>query len=712
MIWIASFPRSGNTYLRNILFEVYGLESSTFHMDSDYPLDSDYESYPFVKTHLLPSQLKPSDKAIKSVYLVRDGRDAMCSIAHHRKDIVAPGSDYYENLKAAIIAERGTFFGGWSTNVTHWVQRADIVIRYEDLLVDPIKEVERLREVMDLPQPNLDKFPSFKQMKFGIPEYGSGKNRGISEDEMKDLSVKNFRKGKAGSWKEEMPEEMQDLFWSYHGETMSQLGYSWNGELVPLNSDLDYTISKKLGHKTIKPKAYRVLIESSKLLSSDNDGVKRYQIGLLKALWPITESVEPKWNIDLLLDGEIIPLKDCKEFVFSSFAIEDLNKESGRVEGRRSLFQIVEQAIVNAVPDKFVAYLNRKNITIFHAVYNFIRKIFFDLIGVLRKALDFIFRLIYQLKEFVLGSSTTKSKDVFDNYDLIHMPLMQHYKPFLKNVKPIVVTMHDLTHRYLPSYHTSINISNAEKGLGFIEEKQADIISVSKSTLEDTIKETSLTSDKLHLVYEAADNSKFSYSNNSEDNLNVLKKYNLNNKLPYLLCLSTIEPRKNLSNTIKAFTNLLEENPDLYINLVIAGKKGWATDSLFMHNKLLSERIIFTGFVDDEDLSALYSEAWALCYVSYYEGFGLPALEAMRCGTPVIYGNNSSMPEIVGEGGLPADPDSIVEIKNCMLKICQDQELRNNLSILALKQSLSFSWRKAAIETLDVYEEIINRNKK
>ncbi len=712
MIWIASFPRSGNTYLRNILFEVYGLESSTFHMDSDYPLDSDYETYPFVKTHLLPSQLIPKDETIKSVYLVRDGRDAMCSIAHHRKDIVASGSDYHKNLRAAIIAERGTFFGGWSTNVTHWVQQADIVIRYEDLLVDPIKEVERLREIMDLPQPNLNKFPSFKQMKFGIPEYGSGKNRGISEDEMKDLSVKNFRKGKAGSWKEEMPQEMQDLFWSYHGEVMSQLGYSWSGDLVPLNSDLDYNISKKIGNKFVNTKAYRVLIESNKLLSSDNDGVKRYQIGLLKAFWPITESIEPKWNIDLLLDGNIVPLMECKELIFKGFAIKDLNEESGRSEGKRSLFQVVEQAIVNAVPDKFVAYLNRKKISVFHTVYIFIRKLFFDIIGVFRNAIDFIYRLIFQLKEFVLGSSIIKSKDVFAHYDLIHIPLMQHYKPFIKNVKPIVVTMHDLTHRYLPSYHTSINISNAEKGLSFIEEKEADIIAVSTSTLEDTKRESKLHNDKLHLVHEAADNNKFSYSNNSEDNLNILKKYNLNNKLPYLLCLSTIEPRKNLSNTIKAFTVLLEDNPELYINLVIAGKKGWATDSLFMHNKLLSERIIFTGFVDDEDLSALYSEARALCYISHYEGFGLPALEAMRCKTPVIYGNNSSMPEIVGKGGLPANPDSIDEIKSCMLKICKDQEIRNNLSILALKQSLNFSWRKAAIETLDVYEEIINRNKK
>ncbi|RLD78804.1 MAG: hypothetical protein DRJ15_10795 [Bacteroidetes bacterium] len=110
MIWIASFPRSGNTFVRNILHEVYGLESSEYHREEDYHLDADYVSFPFVKTHLLPSQLDPSDPDIKAVYIVRDGRDTMVSIAHQRSDIVAPGTDYQENLKAAIFAEKDSFF--------------------------------------------------------------------------------------------------------------------------------------------------------------------------------------------------------------------------------------------------------------------------------------------------------------------------------------------------------------------------------------------------------------------------------------------------------------------------------------------------------------------------------------------------------------------------------------------------------------------------
>jgi hypothetical protein len=113
MILLSSFPRSGNTFLRNILFEVYGMESSEFHRMTDQYLDDDFRIYPFVKTHDLPSVLHEFDAGIPAVYLVRDGRDSVCSMAHHRSDLVAPGSDYLQNLKEAIIATKGSFFGGW-----------------------------------------------------------------------------------------------------------------------------------------------------------------------------------------------------------------------------------------------------------------------------------------------------------------------------------------------------------------------------------------------------------------------------------------------------------------------------------------------------------------------------------------------------------------------------------------------------------------------
>lgn len=109
MIWLASFPRSGNTFFRNILYEVYGISSSEYHMEKTKKVIEDFDSFPVIKTHLLPHQLPKNLQDLKSVYIIRDGRDALVSLAHHRKDIIAPGSNYYKNLTEAILARGGSF---------------------------------------------------------------------------------------------------------------------------------------------------------------------------------------------------------------------------------------------------------------------------------------------------------------------------------------------------------------------------------------------------------------------------------------------------------------------------------------------------------------------------------------------------------------------------------------------------------------------------
>lgn len=712
MIWIASFPRSGNTFFRNILFEVYGLESATFHLDPGYHQDENYKDFPFVKTHLLPGQLNPSDPAIPAVYILRDGRDALCSMAHHRKDIIAPGSDFYQNLQAAIIAEKDTFFGGWSQNVKEWIKRADLIIRYEDLLTDPIACAERLRMITHLPDADKSKVPSFEQLKFGIPQYGSGKDRNLSEADMRDLAEKNFRKGKSGSWKEEMPDDLHDLFWSMHGDTMLHMGYSLEGEISAFNTDADYEVIKKLGieREARDNKHYKVLIESNKLVSNDNDGIKRYQVELLKGLYNVVLNPDSRWDIDLFIEGKIKKLRECRDLLFDDFKKKDLEKGKHRAgkQARKSLFQLMDEVMVWLTPNHLINYLNTHNIRIFHKTYNFIKKSIFAVAAVVLWPLRFSMKLLYVLKTyFTFLLKGSKYEKVFKTYDLIHLPLVQHYSQFRLTGVPLVVTMHDFTHRYLPQYHTSINISNAEKGIKFLNRKNADVIAVSSSTYQDTIKECDIEASKVHLVYEAVDKKKFKFEINREKTGRVKDKYGIPAHVPYFICLYTIEPRKNLSNTVNAFVRLLEENPGFDVNLVIAGKKGWDADKLFLHDTVVSQRIIFTGFVDDNDLSALFSEAIALCYVSHYEGFGLPLLEAMNCSTPVIYGNNSSMPEVVNDGGLGADPRDIHDIKKQMKLMFSDEKLRAEKSAKALKQAMKFSWRKAMLQTLNIYEKII-----
>lgn len=225
MIWLASFPRSGNTFFRNIMYEVYGLESSSYHQETVVTVDENYESYPIVKTHLLPDQLPQHLKSVKSVYLVRDGRDALVSMAHHRKDIVVPGSNYHRNLADALLARKGSFFGGWGKNVEKWLDVADIVIKYEDLIKDPLKEVQKLANIIDLPEPKIEKLPTFSQLKNGEAHYGSGVRKVNSEIGQKEFSKKFFRKGVAGSYKDEMPNIYRAVFWLKNRKQMNKLNY-------------------------------------------------------------------------------------------------------------------------------------------------------------------------------------------------------------------------------------------------------------------------------------------------------------------------------------------------------------------------------------------------------------------------------------------------------------------------------------------------------
>jgi glycosyltransferase involved in cell wall biosynthesis len=150
-----------------------------------------------------------------------------------------------------------------------------------------------------------------------------------------------------------------------------------------------------------------------------------------------------------------------------------------------------------------------------------------------------------------------------------------------------------------------------------------------------------------------------------------------------------------------------DENPGSEVNLVISGSFGWKTWHLSKELHLDNPHIIFTGYVDDVDLNVIYSEAIALCYVSFYEGFGLPPLEAMSCRTPVIYGKNSSMMEVIGEAGLSADAENVISIKEQMHRMFFDKNLRDELAKKAHHRSFEFSWRKSIYDTLKVYENII-----
>jgi glycosyltransferase involved in cell wall biosynthesis len=181
---------------------------------------------------------------------------------------------------------------------------------------------------------------------------------------------------------------------------------------------------------------------------------------------------------------------------------------------------------------------------------------------------------------------------------------------------------------------------------------------------------------------------------------------------PFLLTLGTIEPRKNLLNTIRAFRLLLARQPRRSLHLVLAGGSGWQKHEELQQVIHAEPRIRYIGYVEDADLPVLYSAAQALCYVSFYEGCGLPLLEAMACGTPVIYGDNSSMPEIAAGCGLPASADDPSSIRDAMDRLAGDESLRRELAAFSVLRAQKFTWQEAARQTLACYQGVIERNRR
>jgi glycosyltransferase involved in cell wall biosynthesis len=677
MIWLASFPRSGNTFFRNVLYEVYGIASSTYHQEENYPLEPDYHRFPVVKTHLLPSQLQPADPRIKKVYLVREGRDALVSMAHHRKDIVEPGSDYYVNLLEAILAMDGSFFGGWSENVRQWMAVADVVIRFEDLIADPIREVEKLRAVMDLPQPRLDKLPSFQDLKFGKPHYGAGRKI-MDDQQVEEMARKNFRRGKTGSWKDEMPPEMEALFWELHGERMEALGYE--------RSPIGDAWARRSRETRRMERPYRVLIEGNKTEDAHMDGVRRYLEELLFGLYAFQRRQPEKWRIDVLTMGDIIPIADY------------IRRMEERRNAEREAFGVTPP--LREGMDHFLLNVKAR-------IQRFLPAPVYDTLAPLYRALP-----VRQVLSWMRGDSLKEKyekawKEAGRHHQLLHVPLPQNYFYVSRLKLPAVFTVHDLTHRLFPQFHEQENVRLTEKGMRFLAAEASAVIAVSESTRRDILAHYDLDGQKVRVIHEAANADRFGSRSGDKAWESVRQRYKLPQG-PYLISLSTLEPRKNLQRVVEAFLSLAGEEAFRNTHLVICGRKGWKHEELVPAGHPAAGRICFTGHVMDDDLPWLYSRALALCYVAHYEGFGLPPLEAMRCGTPVIYGDNSAFPEVIGEAGLPADASDVSAIADRMRQLATDPELRAELSGLAYQRTRRFSWLKTAFQTLGVYEEIIS----
>ena len=318
---------------------------------------------------------------------------------------------------------------------------------------------------------------------------------------------------------------------------------------------------------------------------------------------------------------------------------------------------------------------------------------------------NFLFQNDYGRGFRILSEQFTYPKLIKVNQiDLYHG--LHYSMPLIKKTR-IVTTVHDTTFYKVPHTHVWLKKLYFKFFIKYSSNHSDHLISVSDNTKIDLINLFNIKPEKITTTHLGVDE-KFKPIDDLDKFQILQNKYHLPDH--FVLYVGLIEPRKNLSSLIRAYSNLrmsIGLNKD--IHLVIAGRWGWESEELMalVSELNITEKIHFPGYIEQDDLPFLYNMAKVFVYPSFYEGFGLPVLESMACGTPVITSNISSMPEFVGDSGLLIDPNDISGIQNALSDLLMNDQLRIELSGRALKRSKEFTWKETARKTLDVYRRVL-----
>jgi glycosyltransferase involved in cell wall biosynthesis len=270
---------------------------------------------------------------------------------------------------------------------------------------------------------------------------------------------------------------------------------------------------------------------------------------------------------------------------------------------------------------------------------------------------------------------------------------------------PVVTTIHDLSFEHLPETFKRRSRAQLRLTVRRTARTAALILTLSEFSRRDIIETYAVDPERV-IVTPAAAPAHFKPVVDEAKLEKVRERHGIGAN--YLLSLGSIQPRKNLTRLIEAFRWLRKSRPDdKPPQLVIAGKRGWLDDEIFRTAQQdgLNESVKFVGYVPDEDLPALYSGALCFVYPSYFEGFGLPVLEAMQCGAPVIAGNQTSLPEVAGDAALLFDPFDTRALGEAIARVIDHSDYRAELRAKGLKRAAEFSWIATARLTLKAYED-------
>jgi glycosyltransferase involved in cell wall biosynthesis len=271
---------------------------------------------------------------------------------------------------------------------------------------------------------------------------------------------------------------------------------------------------------------------------------------------------------------------------------------------------------------------------------------------------------------------------------------------------PALVTVHDLGYRYYPEAHRPFDRWYLDWTTRRHTRQARQIVADSQATKVDLVKFYGADSKRISVVYLGRDET-LAPVTDAQLIAATKAKYNITGD--YLFYLGTLQPRKNLLRLVEAFNLAIKTSAQNNLRLVIGGRPGWLTADLFtlVERLGLTRQVLFPGYIADADKPALLSGALAYVFPSLYEGFGLPVLEAMACGTPVLTSNCSSLPEVAGDAALLVDPHQTAEITQGLIQLMTNPELRSLLAQRGHQQVQKFSWATAAEQVLAAVQAVV-----
>ena len=286
--------------------------------------------------------------------------------------------------------------------------------------------------------------------------------------------------------------------------------------------------------------------------------------------------------------------------------------------------------------------------------------------------------------------------------DLFHSP--DFALPPVRRART-VLTVHDLSFMRYPECSSSALLAYLLRAVPRSVARADVILADSESTRRDLVELLHVAPERARVVYPGVE-ARFVPQGDAPALGAMLARYGV--RRPYILGLGTLQPRKNFVRLIRAY-GLLRNRRDLPHQMVIGGGKGWLYEEIgeTIAELGLEDHVRLIGFVADDDLPALYSAADIFAFPSLYEGFGLPVLEAMGCGTPVVTSTASSLPEVAGDAAILVDPHDVEALAEALGRLVDDDGLRNDLRLRGFERARRYTWRDAAVRLLGVYTHVL-----